>query len=128
MMDPPSVALEQLRRRRAGPSSTRDLVHRALPGLLVRSPAEEARAMPKSSTREVIVADFGHQPRLEGFPLRRPLRAPSAGTAGGTSRESGRLHERAEPGQKLLSLRCRKPGGEAHVVQETFGVVEPQEE
>src|SRR5262249_16171877 len=96
--------------------------------LLVRTPAQEARAVPESPAGEVIVANLGHQPRLERLPLPGTLGAPPAGAARGASGEAGRLPERTEPSEECFSLPRGEPRGEGGVVEKALAVVEAEEE
>src|SRR5215471_8736581 len=55
-----------------------DLVHGALPRRLVRSPAQQLRAVTKTAPTEVVVTDLDHKLRLKRLPLRRTFRRPTA--------------------------------------------------
>src|SRR5436305_13437416 len=72
------------------------LFQRALLGRLFRTPANEFRAMPESSSGEVIESNLHHQPRIQGLPLCRSLRTPPAGASRRFACKSGWLDQRFE--------------------------------
>src|SRR5687768_9776702 len=57
------------------------LIHPALPGRLVRAPAEQAGAVAEAVAGHLIVEYFDHQLGLERLPLGRSRGGPSAGAA-----------------------------------------------
>jgi len=75
----------------------------------------------------VIVAYFDDEPGGQRLAFSGPARAPTAGPARRTSREARRLDERLELLERAPTLRRRKAGGEADVVEEALRVVEPQQ-
>src|SRR5256885_7310289 len=87
------MAFEQTQR---GAASLRDLVHRALPGRLIRTPPNQARAMSKSAASEMVVTNLDHELRLKWFPFGRAFGAPATRTARRLARESGRLDQGLE--------------------------------
>ena len=84
--------------------------------------------MAEAVAGEVVVADFDHESRGERLPLPGALAGPAAGTAGGAAGEAGRLDEGPHLAEEGRAVRGREPRGEAHVVEQALGIVEPQQE
>jgi hypothetical protein len=70
------------------------LVHRALRGRLVRTPAQEAGAVPKTILRGVIVTNLHDELRLNGLPFARFSLAPATWAARSAACEARSFIER----------------------------------
>src|SRR4051812_34328065 len=102
-LKPGSSSFEQRERRglRAG-----QLIHPALPGRLIRAPAEKPGPVPESAAGKMIVLDFQHEFGRQWLPLPRALCAPAAWSARCLTGKSWRLDQFLESRSQLLFLLC----------------------
>src|SRR5437868_6273419 len=104
------------------------LVHGALAGCLVRSPAQETRPMTKSAAGEVVVLDLDDELWLERLPLCGSFGAPAAWTSWCLASEAGFLDQLFELGCELLLVLGGQAGAEPHVMKEAFIVVKAKQQ
>src|SRR5439155_25425650 len=71
-----------------------NLLERALPRLLLWTPAQKFGPVAEASSREVVVLHFANLFCLERLPLGGATCAPAAGASGSASGESGRTDQR----------------------------------
>src|SRR5205807_3223528 len=85
-----------------------DLAPGAVLRILVRPPADEARAVPEAVLLQLVVADFADQLRLDGVPIELLATRPAALTA----RDSVAADRTGSPqlGQLLLELAANRRG------------------
>src|SRR5436309_2769082 len=95
---------------------------------LIGPETHELCAMAKPLTGEVVVLDFDDQLRLKRFPLARPASAPPAGTAGGISRKARAAPQWLKYFDQIGPVFRREAGCKADVIQETFVVIQPEQQ
>src|SRR5439155_26960012 len=83
-----------------------NLLERALPRLLLRTPAQKFRPMAEASSREVVVLHFANSFRFQRLPFGRAPGAPTARAAGSAPRESWRADHRLNDLLQLTALLC----------------------
>src|SRR6476620_1115004 len=106
----------------------RELIHLTLPRRLVGPPAEQFRAMAETIARDMIIANFDNEFRLERVPDVLLALIPSAWSPRSGTGEAGWCDEFFE------FLRESRPVGggyarsEANVMQQTVRIIETKEE
>ena len=73
-----------------------DLVHGALAGRFIRTPAHEPGAVAEAATGEMVVGDFDDELRIERFPLSGAFGGPATRSAGSAAGEAGRFAQSFE--------------------------------
>ena len=99
------------------------LVHRALRGRLVRTPAQEAGAVPKTILRGVIVTNLHDELRLNGLPFARFSLAPATSAARSAACEARSFIERFKFLRYAFSIQSRDRGSEADVIEKALCIV-----
>src|SRR5690606_37826753 len=102
--------------------------HRTLPRGLVRTPPQERRAVAEALTGHLVVNDFGDPFGLQWNPFGATAAAPAALAAGRAASESRLAAQLLEQGQKGLSLSRGERRGISDVEQQSFRIVEAQQE
>src|SRR4051794_8038254 len=111
------------------PSGRRShLIERAGPGLLIRAPTQELRAVSEAAAGEMVVAHLADQGGAQRLPLGAAPLAPAAWAARRLAREAGRLDQGHEDRLELAALRRGEAGREPHVIEPPLLIVEPEEE
>ena len=72
------------------------LFHRALTRRFVRPPSQDPCAVPKSAAGKMIVGNFDHDFRVDGFPCAAAIRAPTTRATWRIASESGRFFQSLE--------------------------------
>jgi hypothetical protein len=111
-----------------GRHSARQLLERALLWRLVEPPSHQARAVTEAIAGDVIIAHFNHELGAKRLPLGGPRRAPAAWTAWRVSREAGRGHKPFQAFGKGRLFVVGESRGKAHMMKETFVVVEAEQQ
>ena len=111
------------RRRRIA----RQLVETALTRGLVRTPAQQGRAVPEPAGRHLVVAHLDDEFRPERLPFASALGAPAARTSWGPPGKPGRLDKLFETAGQIRPVASRQGCGEADMIQPPLVVIEPEE-
>src|SRR5215472_17219848 len=84
--------------------------------------------MPEPVARHVIEFDLDDQARAQRLPRFAAFSAPTAWTTGLRAGEAGRALQRLEAFGERRALVIADAGHETHVVEQTFAVVQPEQQ
>src|SRR4051812_23910832 len=104
------------------------LLHRALARRFVGPPAEKFGAMTEAAAADVIVAHLHHELRLERLPFAFLPLVPAARAAWCVAGEARWLDQALEFLCQRGAFRGRERGRETDVVQQSFAIVQAEEE
>src|SRR5512146_424473 len=110
------------------PELGRQLLVSALFRVFVGTPANDRSPMTETSARDLIVAHFDDELRLQRLPLAGTLGVPPARTARRIPGEARRLDQPLKVSRQLVPLLCGNRGCEADVIEQAPLVIEAQQE
>src|SRR5258706_7170620 len=104
------------------------LIHRALPRLFLRPPAEKLRAMAEAALRVVVVLDLADQLGTHRLPFTALFRCPSRRAAGDAHLERVFACQRFKPFRKRGAIIFPDRRGVADVDEASFFVIKTEQE